>query len=101
MNDREFDDLLRTADAPVPLPASFQQGVWNRIESRAVSDLPTGIAEFQARGPRHIGTWGAAAGIAAMMALGLWLGAVTAPEPKDAKLVYAESISPIARTHPK
>lgn len=101
MNDREFDDLLRAADPPAPLPASFQQGVWNRIESRAVSDPTAGMVGFRPRAPKYIGIWGAAAGIAAMMALGLWLGAVTAPEPKDAKLVYAESISPIARTHPK
>ena len=36
-----------------------------------------------------------------MVALGLWLGAATSPPAKDAKLVYAESISPFSTAkHP-
>jgi hypothetical protein len=101
MNDREFDDLLKTASAPVSLPASFNQDVWSRIESRAADDDLPVIARFQPRLTNLPGPWGAALGVAAMVALGLWLGAATVPQAKDAKHAYAESISPFATPHRK
>lgn len=99
MNDRNFDDLLRTARDPVSLPSSFNQEVWHRIESRAAADVAPEMIRFRPALTRYASAWGAVVGIAAMVALGLWLGALTAPEAKDAKLVYAESISPFASTH--
>jgi hypothetical protein len=101
MNDQEFDDLLRTATDPVPLPPSFQQEVWRRIESRADADAPRGITWVRAGLACRANPWWAAAGMAATVTLGAWLGAVTAPQAKDSKLVYAESISPFASTHRK
>jgi hypothetical protein len=101
MNDQEFDDLLRSATDPVPLPPSFQQEVWHRLENRLNAVVPPRGAWLQPGLARHANPWWAAAGIAAMVAVGAWLGAVTAPQAKDAKLVYAESISPFASTHRK
>jgi len=93
MNDSEFDDLLRTARGEGSLPASFRQGVWHRIES-ATADSPRGLAWLQGLLAVLARPWGATAGVAATVAAGLWLGAATAPEAKDAKVAYAESISP-------
>jgi hypothetical protein len=95
MNDSEFDDLLRTAKGEVPLPGSFRQGVWHRIESTA-AESPRGLAWFQELVAVLVRPWGAAAGVAATVAAGLWLGAASIPEAKDAKVAYAESISPFA-----
>ncbi len=88
MNDSEFDDLLKTAGANVPLPQSFNQGVWHRIESRASAAPP--IASF----PGY--PWLAGLGVAATIVMGLWLGALSTSRPKDVKIAYAESISPFA-----
>ncbi len=100
MNDSEFDQLLRMIVDDHPLPALFNQEVWQRIGS-VEADGSSGITRF----PPIISTiarpWGAVAGIAAMVTLGLWLGAATAPDSKDAQLVYAESISPFAQAHGK
>lgn len=95
MNDSEFDDLLRTVRGAFPVPPSFRQGVWHRIESIA-AESPRGLAWFQDLLAVFVRPWGAAAGVAATVATGLWLGAVSIPAPKDAKTAYAESISPFA-----
>ncbi len=100
MNDSEFDDLLRTAKGNVPLPGSFRQGVWHRIESTAV-EAPRGLAWLQPLVSAFVRPWGAAAGVFATVAAGIWLGAASIPEMKDAKVAYAESISPFAHTHRK
>lgn len=100
MNDREFDSLLRTARDPGSLPSSFNGDVWSRIESRATESDLSQIVEFQTL-PKLSGVWGAGIGIAAMVALGLWLGAATVPPEKDSKIAYAESISPFGTTHRK
>lgn len=99
MNDREFDDLLRTASTPLALPAPFRREVWQRIESSAAADFPAWMTRFHLGSSGVASGWAAAVGIAAMVALGLWLGAATTPQAKDAKLVYAESISPFSSTH--
>lgn len=93
MNDSEFDDLLKAARGNDPLPHSFKQGVWHRIES-AAAEPPT---VFQALGHQ----WVAALGVAAMVVAGLWLGEISIPETKDARAAYAESISPFAHAHGK
>ena len=97
MNDSEFDDLLRKTRNPVLLPPSFRQGVWHRIEN-ADAECPPEVVKFQPIVVAFTRPWGAVAGIAAMVTLGLWLGATTAPEARDAKITYAESISPFAHS---
>ena len=95
MNDSEFDDLLRKARGDVPLPGSFRQGVWHRIESTA-AESPYGLGWLQNLLAVFVRPWGAVAGVAATVTAGLWLGAASIPEAKEAKLAYAESISPFA-----
>jgi len=96
MNDSEFDDMLRTARGKVPLPDSFRHGVWQRVESAAL-DSAGAMRWWRTAATALLRPWNAAAGLAATVALGLWLGAATAPEPKDARTAYAESISPFAQ----
>jgi len=100
MNDSDFDDFLHSARADVPLPGSFKQGVWHRIQCEDLDSSPRVIG-FQAFAVTLVRPWGAVAGIAATMALGLWLGIATVPEPKDGKVAYAKSISPFAQTEHK
>ncbi len=100
MNDSELDNLLRATCDEVPLPPSFNREVWQRIEN-AESEVPAEIIIFPPVMNRITRPWGAVAGIAAMVTLGLWLGAATVPETKDAKQAYAESISPFAHGHGK
>ena len=98
MNDTEFDNLLRTTRDFTPLSPSFRQRVWERI-AIAEADSSSKIVKFPTRLSTCTRPWGAAAGIAAMVTLGTWLGVTTAPEAKDAKVAYAESISPFAHAH--
>ncbi len=100
MNNSEFDDFLKTARADLPLPASFKQGVWHRIEGEALG-VPSLVIGFQALAARLARPWGAAVGIAATVLLGLWLGIATSPNPKEAKSAYAMSISPFAHSGDK
>lgn len=93
MNDSEFDDLLRAAKEDLPLPSSFKLGVWHRIESVG-AELATGFA------PPHY-RWRMALGVAATVALGMWLGAASIPETKEPQLAYAESISPFHHNRAK
>ena len=100
MNDSEFDDLLRTARGDVPLPGSFRQGVWHRIESGAL-ESPRRLVWLHSMVAAFLRPWGAAVGLAATVAAGIWLGAASIPDAKDAKVAYAESISPFAHVHRK
>ncbi|MEO5715863.1 MAG: hypothetical protein ABIT37_20455 [Luteolibacter sp.] len=100
MKDSEFDDLLRTTRDDVPLPLLFHQEVWQRIEN-AEADRSPEIVRFPPVMAAIARPWGAVAGVAAMVTLGLWLGAATVPEGKDAKLAYAQSISPFAHSNDK
>ena len=79
------------------MPVSFKQGVWHRIESEAL-EAPAVVIGFQAITARLARPWGAAAGMAATVTLGLWLGIKTVPEPRDGKVAYATSITPFAHT---
>jgi hypothetical protein len=98
MNDLKFDDLLRNSREPILLPLTFEKGVWHRIES-ADAGCPPGVVKFQPIVIAVTRPWSAVAGIAAMVALGLWLGAATAPETTNPRTAYAESISPFAQGH--
>jgi hypothetical protein len=94
MTDPEFDNLLKTIRVDVPLPPKFHHEVWQRIETAENGRWTSLIAAF-------VGPWSAVASIAAMVTLGLWLGAMTTPNAKTSQLTYAESISPFAQTHEK
>lgn len=100
MNDFEFDGLLRTTREDVPLSSKFHHEVWQRIES-AESRRWQHVAEFQPIITAFIGPWSAVASIAAMVTLGLWLGATMVPDAQHSQLTYAESISPFAQAHEK
>jgi hypothetical protein len=100
MNDSEFDDLLRTARGNVPLPGSFRQGVWHRIESAGLEPA-RGFAWFNILVAAFVRPWGAAVGVVATVAAGIWLGAASMPDAKDAKVAYAESINPFAHAYKK
>jgi hypothetical protein len=100
MNDSEFDELLKSARGSSPLPASFRQGVWSRIES-ADTELPREATWFQSVIGALLRPWGAATAMAATVVAGIWLGAASVPETRDAKVAYAESISPFAHAHRK
>lgn len=96
MTDSDFDQFLKTARGEMPLPVSFRQGVWHRIES---SDAPS--AWFRDLMSILARPWGAAAGVAATVTLGLWLGVASLPDTKDSKTAYTESISPFSHVHRK
>lgn len=96
MNDPDFDDLLRSARGNLPLPSSFRQAVWRRIETDAVvsgRQWWSGVLAIITR------PWGAVTGLAATVALGLWLGAVTPHGEERNRAAYADSISPFAQSH--
>ncbi len=79
------------------MPPSFRHAVWQRIEH--ADQGPAGLAawlEFLAA--RLARPWAAASVVAVTVSTGLWFGVATAPEPKDAKTAYAESISPFAHS---
>jgi hypothetical protein len=101
MNDSEFDDLLRTTRGPNLLPSSFRQDVWQRIDNSAAVDSSSGIIRMEPIAARIARPWAAVAGIAAMVSMGLWLGALTAPGSQDAEIRYAASISPFAHAQNK
>jgi hypothetical protein len=100
MNDSELDDLLRSARGHVPLPDSFRQRVWHRIETSSVKcwhpfSRLEGIFGFLLRPA------GAVLAVASMITFGLWLGAASIPNPAAPKITYVESISPFAGAHGK
>ena len=97
MKDQEFDDLLKLARGKVPLPTSFHHDVWKRIHEaecdsaekhRLIDNLIIAFVR-----PRGI-----AAGIAAMVTLGLWLGDLSVPDSSATQVAYAASISPFAHS---
>jgi len=100
MKDTEFDDLLRMARGNDPLPASFRPAIWQRINEAELMSRP-GQRVVRTFVAACVRPWGAAAGIAAMVTLGLWLGDMTVPNAKDSQVAYAESISPFAHTYHK
>ena len=95
MNDGDFDQFLREAEPELPIPGGFRSEVWSRIaqaEAASVKNrwqvlLSHLLASFVRPLP-------ATATIAATILLGGWLGSASVPPPADAKLSYAETISP-------
>lgn len=91
MNDKEFDDMLRSEPAVPELPADFRREVWTRIAHE-------GRKSQSAVWRRFLVFWGrpvpAMLGVASTVAIGLALGLAGAPSEKDVRLSYARSISP-------
>lgn len=100
MNDADFENFLKRARADIPVPDSFKLDVWQRINHAAESSAPE-ATKFQSFIATITRPWGLIAGIAAMVTLGLLLGATTTPDVKSAKTAYAESISPFVHTRGK
>lgn len=100
MNDSDFDDLLRTARADLPLPDSFKQEVWRRIES-VEFESPRVVVWFHDFAAGLARPWGAATGIAATVALGLWLGSVSTSDTQSTKVAYEQAISPFSHANLK
>ena len=100
MNDSDFDDFLRTARADLLLPDSFKQKVWHRIESVEI-ESPRVVVWFNAFAAGLVRPWGAASGIAATVALGLWLGSVSISDTQSTKVAYEKSISPFSHADQK
>ena len=96
MNDSDFDDFLKTAREETPVPDSFKQEVWNRIGTNKVEPL-RGVIWFHAFAAGLARPWGAAAGIAATVTLGLWLGSTGIRDAKNSEVAYAMSISPFSQ----
>lgn len=93
MNDSNFDDFLKNAKADVHLSASFKHGVWRRLENEE-SEAHRVIVWFHAFAANFVRPWGAAAGVAATVVLGLWLGSASVPGTHGTKDAYTQSISP-------
>ena len=96
MNDSDFDDLLRSTRDRQPLPAAFRQGVWRRIEN---AQAPVPSPWYEAVIGLITRPLGALTGLAATVALGLWLGAATVPNKQDDQTAYIESINPFSAAH--
>jgi hypothetical protein len=93
MNDTDLDDILRTSRPSVPIPASFQREVWNRIEHETPAGHPFG-STFSSALLALSKPWLATTGMAAALAMGAWIGSITAPTPNESRAAYAQSISP-------
>jgi hypothetical protein len=100
MKNNDFDDLLRSAREGFSLPPSFHTDVWNRIESAEVISSPIETSWHRNVISIIAKPWVAASGMAAMVALGLWLGALSIPDTSHSETAYARSISPFAQSHP-
>lgn len=98
MKDTEFDDMLRRARGDIPLPDSFRRDVWNRI---AVEEQRSPMRWFHSLVDGIVRPWRAVCGVTAMVAVGLWLGALSGPRSTDPKMAYAESISPFLQSGQK
>lgn len=100
MKNIDFDDLVRSAREDFPLPPSFHADVWSRIESAEAISSKLGTSWHHNVISMIARPWAAASGLAAMVALGLWLGALSIPDNSRTETTYAHSISPFAQSHP-
>lgn len=98
MKNTDFDDLLRSARKDFPLPSSFPSDVWNRIESVEAISSPIETPWHHNVVSMFARPWAAATGLAAMVALGLWLGALSVPDNSRTGTAYVRSISPFAQS---
>lgn len=96
MNDSDFDQMLRSARGPSPLPANFRSEVWRKIQAEAAT-VPQwqrwleSCLELLLRPPV------AAAGVLATILLGATLGMSGKPDPVEAENHYIRSVSPFVQ----
>ncbi len=98
MQDSELDALLRASICPPSVPPKFQSAVWKRLETAAFTAPQFSFTHLIAR------PWAVASSMAAMIALGLWLGALSTPQAAASSAStanrYVRSISPFAHPTP-
>lgn len=90
--------MLRSAGREEPLPASFNKGVWHRIESEAADGFRFGEWVEQVFFPLTRPVTAAAA-VLVMTILGLGLGAKSSSNPDNMKAAYVEAVSPFKGAH--
>ncbi len=100
MTNQEIDNYLRASLVDEPVAFSFKQEVWRRIRS-CDPGMPAGVLRFQPVAAVIGRPWGAIAGIAATVVLGLWWGRASLPDAQDPRTAYAMSISPFSHAEPK
>lgn len=91
MNDNELDQLLRDSAVDPGLPSHFRSEVWTRI---AIADERSFAGRWRRFLASLVRPVPATASVVVTVLAGVWLGAASVQEPKEAKLSYAESISP-------
>lgn len=95
MTDAELDQLLKTSQPAPNIPRDFRSEVWSRIALAEAATVKSRwhslLLQLLAALTRPLP---ATATIAATILLGAWLGSASAPQPGDAKVSYAETISP-------
>lgn len=95
MKDDNFDQFLRETEPELPMPGGFGSEVWSRIALAEATSVKSRwqllLSQLLASFVRPLP---AAATIAATILLGGWLGSASVAQPEDAKLSYAETISP-------
>jgi len=91
MNSQDIDKLLKASAHEPALPTSFRSELWTRIayaEQRSFgAKLSRVLAFFTRPAP-------AVASVIATVLIGVSLGFATTQPTKDARISYAESISP-------
>lgn len=95
MTDAELDQLLKNSEPASNIQRNFRSEVWSRI---ALADAATVKNRWRLLLPQLLAALTrplpATATIAGTILLGAWLGSASAPQPRDAKVSYAETISP-------
>ncbi len=95
MEDSELDDFLRSARPTPVVPDSFRGHVWDRIAKESmIKSRAFAWLEYFTR------PVGAAASIAAMACIGLWLGSAKTSRTNH-EMSYVKSISPFSAGHQK
>jgi hypothetical protein len=80
------------------VPNSFRGDVWNRI---AAEEQRSHFTWFHLLVDGIVRPWSAVCGVTAAVAIGLLLGGLSASRATDAKMMYAESISPFLQSPQK
>ncbi len=96
----DFDTVLRSAQATIPLHNSFQSEVWRRIATAQTAGPSARMAQFIEACLVWLGRPAVAtAAVLTMFTTGVWLGLKETPAKVSGKLAYIESISPFAEPH--
>lgn len=102
MKDSELDQLLKVTDANTPTHAGFQREVWLRIEAAEAASWKPRVRLFIERFFSSLALPPVAVTTcAAMVAVGVWIGFVSASSTSQgqSEMAYIQAISPFAQTH--